>query len=74
MKTIFDLCEPRADVAKGRIRDEEFAAELAGVVNGTAPPEYGDAATFLRHTHPTRGIRTLLEAVCRSGRGSQESS
>ncbi len=76
MKTIFDLCEPRADVAKGHIRDEEFAAELAAVVNGNAPPEYGEAAVFFRHTHPTRGIRTLLEAVCKrlSGVGGEISS
>ncbi len=32
MKTIFDLCEPRQDVLKGRMKDEEFAADLTSVV------------------------------------------
>ena len=41
MKTIFDLCLPRADVIHGRIRDEEFSAELSQVINKTATPEYG---------------------------------
>ena len=36
MKTIFDLCQPRRDVIEGRLRDEEFAADLAAVVNGKA--------------------------------------
>lgn len=27
MQTIYDLCQPRADVIQGRIRDEEFSAE-----------------------------------------------
>jgi predicted AAA+ superfamily ATPase len=76
MKTIFDLCEPRRDVAEGRMRDEEFAADLAGVVNGKAPPEYADSVIFFRHTHPTRGLRTLLETSCKrlSGTGGEMNS
>jgi hypothetical protein len=74
--TIFDLCTPRADVAEGRLRDEEFAADLSAVVKGHATPEYGDPAIFFRHTHPTRGLRALLETVCRrlSGRGGEMNS
>ena len=41
------------------------AADLAGVVNGKAPPEYADPVIFFRHTHPTRGLRTLLETSCK---------
>ena len=76
MKTIFDLCDPRQDVVEGRMRDEEFAADLASVVNGTAPREYGAPHVFFRHTHPTRGLRSLLETVCKrlSGAGGEMNS
>ncbi|MCA9314335.1 MAG: ATP-binding protein [Planctomycetes bacterium] len=76
MKNIFDLCTPRADVEEGRVRDEDFAADLAKVVRGEAPPEYQDATTFFRHTHPTKGLKALLDTVCRrlSGRGGELNS
>ena len=35
--TIYELCRPRADVLEGRIRDEDFAADLSQVLKGTAP-------------------------------------
>ncbi len=76
MHTIFDLCEPREDVLKGRVKDEEFAADLAAVVAGTATEEYSDPVRFFRHTYPTRGLKTLLETVCRrlSGKGGELNS
>lgn len=76
MKTIFDLCVPRADVMEGRVKDEEFAADLASVVGETAPDEYLKPDVFFSHTHPTRGLRTLLETVCRrlSGVGGEVNS
>ncbi|MDB4303986.1 DUF499 domain-containing protein, partial [Desulfosarcina sp.] len=76
MQTIFDLCQPRKDVLEGRIRDEEFAADLSKVINGAAVPEYGDPALFFRYTHPTRGLKTLLETICRrlSGVGGELNS
>ena len=61
--TIYDLCEPRHDVLEGTITESDFAADLAQVLNGTAPREYGDADTFFAHTHPTRGLKRLLESV-----------
>ena len=72
-KTIFDLCVPRDDVQKGRVRDEEFAADLSKVANNKAAPEYGDPKLFFRHTHPTRGLKALLSTVCRrlSGAGGE---
>ena len=71
MKSIFELCEPRDDVKTGGIRESEFAADLAQVLRGEAPPEYRDAATFFANTHPTDGLRRLLDNVCRriSGKG-----
>lgn len=73
MKTIFDLCHPRADVLGGGIKESDFAADLALVLRGDAPKEYADPATFFANTHPTVGLRNLLENVCRrlSGAGGQ---
>ena len=76
MKTIFDLCTPRQDVLMGRVKDEEFAADLAAVVNGKAAQDYADPALFFRYTYPTRGLKTLLETMCRrlSGQGGELNS
>jgi len=76
MQTIFELCSPRADVPKGRINESDFAADLARVLNGNAPPEYADAALFFANTHPTAGLWNLLANVCRrlSGVGGEASS
>ncbi len=76
MQTIFDLCKPREDVLAGRVKDEEFAADLAAVVNGKATKEYADPSLFFQYTYPTRGLKTLLETVCRrlSGEGGELNS
>jgi predicted AAA+ superfamily ATPase len=63
MKTIFDICTPREDVRTGVIKESDFAADLAQVLNGTAPPQYADAATFFANTYPTKGLRSLLMNV-----------
>ena len=71
LRTIFDTCRPRLDVLSGSTRDEDFAADLAAVVNGTAPPQYADPAIFFEHSFPTRGMKDLLKTVCLrlTGRG-----
>src|SRR6516165_8780724 len=76
LKTIYDTCRPRADVEAGTTKDEQFAADLAQVVNQTAPKEYADPAVFFRHSYPTRGMRELLRAVLTrlSGRGGEIAS
>lgn len=76
MKTIFDLCEPRDDVVRGRMPDEEFAADLAAVIDDRAPREYADPAVFFQNTYPTKGLKTLLDTVCRrlSGQGGEHNS
>lgn len=61
--TIYELCRPRADVLEGRIRDEDFAADLSQVLKGTAPELYKNPALFFANTHPTRGLRELFLAV-----------
>lgn len=76
LRTIFETCHPRADVEAGTTKDEQFAADLAQVVNRTAPKEYADPAVFFRHSYPTRGMRELLKAVLTrlSGRGGEIAS
>jgi hypothetical protein len=56
--TIYELCRPRADVLEGRIRDEDFAADLSQVLKGTAPELYKNPAIFFANTHPTRVCAT----------------
>ena len=76
LRTIYETCRPRADVEAGTTKDEQFAADLAQVVNKTAPKEYADPAVFFRHSYPTRGMRELLKAVLTrlSGRGGEIAS
>ncbi|MYF35370.1 MAG: ATP-binding protein [Synechococcus sp. SB0678_bin_12] len=61
--TIYDLCRPRQDVLAGQIRDEDFAADLSQVLKGTAPELYKNPALFFANTHPTRGLKDLIQAV-----------
>ena len=71
--SIFDLCQPRADVLAGKVADADFAADLASVIIGKASREYLDPALFFANTYPTRGLRNLLANVCRrlSGAGGE---
>ena len=71
--SIFDLCQPRADVLAGRVADADFAADLASVIGGTASAEYLEPQRFFANTYPTRGLRDLLANVCRrlSGAGGE---
>jgi predicted AAA+ superfamily ATPase len=63
--TIFDLCEPRADVRAGTSSESDFAADLSHVIRGAGGPvEYSDPARFFANTYPTRGLRSLLANVC----------
>ena len=61
MKPIFEACEPRAEVLKGELREQQFAASLTKVLRGTADPAYGDPATFFANTYPTSGLKSLLQ-------------
>lgn len=61
MKTVSEICQPREDVRTGVIKESDFAADLAQVLNGTAPAQYADSATFFANTYPTKGLRALLK-------------
>lgn len=71
--TVFDLCTPRREVRGGRVAEADFAADLAAVLSGKAPADYLEPARFFENTHPTRGLKRLLEHVCRrlSGAGGE---
>lgn len=73
MNTLFDLCTPREDVLGGNIKESDFAADLAQVLNEKAPIEYRDPAIFFANTHPTQGLRHLLHNICLrlSGKGGE---
>jgi hypothetical protein len=67
------VIEPHPDVAQGRYRQAEFAANLADVLRGKAEIEYQDPVEFFARTYVTEGMRGLLQqAVNRvSGRGGE---
>jgi hypothetical protein len=74
MKTIFDGCQPRADVLAGELRDQMFAAQLEDVVQGTADPIYQDPTTFFANTHPARGLQSLLEEALGRATGKRRTA
>ncbi len=60
MKTIFEICQPRKDVLSGHLTENDFAADLAQVIDGRAPDEYQQPPIFFANPHPTKGLRALL--------------
>jgi hypothetical protein len=58
-----DVVTPHPDVAGGRYRQAEFAADLAQVLSGRAEPEYQDPVEFYQRTYITEGMKSLLVAV-----------
>jgi predicted AAA+ superfamily ATPase len=70
MKTLFEICSTRPDILKGDIRESDFAADLAQVINGTAPPEYALPDKFFANTQPTQGLKALLKTVCQRLQGT----
>lgn len=60
---LFAICEPRADVLKGELRESDFAADLAQVLRNEAPPEYAEPALFFANTYPTKGLKNILKLV-----------
>jgi hypothetical protein len=64
MRSLFEICIPRPDILAGNIKEADFAADLARVINGNAPADYQDPRRFFEHTHPTDGLKNLLKTVC----------
>lgn len=55
-----DVIEPHPDVAQGRYRNAEFAADLAQVARGEGSFEYRDPVEFFARTYVTEGMSGLL--------------
>ncbi|MCM8748012.1 DUF499 domain-containing protein [Thermomicrobiaceae bacterium CFH 74404] len=63
MRSLYETCEPRAEVLHGELREELFAARLKDVLDGTADPVYQDPAVFFDNTYPTKGLSTIVREV-----------
>lgn len=68
-----DVIEPHPDVAQGRYRNAEFAADLAQVARGEGSYEYRDPVEFFSRTYVTEGMEGLLrQTLLRvSGKGGE---
>lgn len=55
-----DIIEPHQDVAQGRYKNAEFAADLAQVARGEGSFEYRDPVEFFGRTYVTEGMKGLL--------------
>ncbi len=55
-----DVIEPHPDVAQGRYKNAEFAADLAQVARGEGAFEYRDPVEFFGRTFITEGMSGLL--------------
>ncbi len=66
-----EIIQPHPDVASGRYRQAEFAADLAQVLAGKAEAEYQDPAEFFRRTYLTPGMTQLITGAIErlQGRG-----
>lgn len=59
------VIEPHPDVARGRYKKAEFAADLAQVARGEGAYEYRDPVEFFARTYVTAGMTGLLEQALR---------
>ena len=68
-----EVAKPHPDVAAGRYRQAEFAADLSQVARGRAEAEYQDPIEFFARTYLTGGMRGLMIQALRriSGQGGE---
>lgn len=71
LKSWREIAVPHEDVLRGTFQQAEFAADISLVHQGTATPEYQDAALFFQRTFITEGMRLLLDSVVKrlAGKG-----
>ena len=60
-----EVMQPHPDVAQGRYKNAEFAADLAQVARGEGAYEYRDPVEFFARTYITEGMAGLLEQALR---------
>lgn len=56
-------CKPRAEVLKGELEDEIFAAHFGDLIAGKAPRVYSGARIFFENTHPAQQLCRVAQAV-----------
>lgn len=68
-----EVVQPHPDVAAGRYKKAEFAADLAQVAAGRADREYQDPVEFYQRTFLTSGMARLLTTALErlSGKGGE---
>ena len=68
-----EVARPHPDVAAGRYRQAEFAADLSQVARGRAEAEYQDPIEFFARTYLTEGMRGLMAQALRriAGQGGE---
>lgn len=59
------VIEPHPDVARGRYKNAEFAADLDQVARGEGAYEYRDPVEFFSRTYVTEGMKGLLVQALR---------
>lgn len=64
-----EVIEPHPDVAQGRYKNAEFAADLAQVARGEGAYEYRDPVEFFARTYVTEGMTGLLVQALKRVRG-----
>ena len=65
LKSWREVMRPHPDVAEGRYRQAEFAADLAQVARGEGSAEYLDPVEFFSRTYVTEGMKGLLSQALR---------
>lgn len=74
IKQVTEVCVPRSDIITGRQSDAIYAADLALVRDGKAPPVYQDPSEFFRNTYPTDGLKTTISEVFSRLAGREQGS
>ncbi|MEX2587620.1 MAG: DUF499 domain-containing protein [Actinomycetota bacterium] len=73
--SLYEAATPRPEVLEGTLTEAIFAASLDEVAAGTAPDAYGDPETFFGSTHPSAGLKQLLnEVLGRVGGGKPDAA
>lgn len=60
MSSLRSLVHPRKEMLESTLDESIFAANLGTVLKGTALSFYGEPAEFFSRTHPTSGLKALL--------------
>ena len=69
LKSWREVMQPHPDVAEGRYKQAEFAADLAQVARGEGSIEYLDPVEFFARTYVTEGMSGLLIQALRRVHG-----